>query len=517
MQELDRAAYVLVRLAMFAEHKRVPLRRDEISKKGRWSLENMQEYRPTRVSQLWAPTPAPSTASSRWHRTSCAIHSAWSSLSCAFERSSTRTVPRRPRKTRTTSTRRARLLASRRSIRLFFWSKCHPLTMPAAAAAGSKSYILRSVLNERIIEEAALTREEIMEEEAADAQSDDDGGDDDEIGSGATAYGSIISWSSADHVGALGVLYVVLALTLVSGRIMGDRKCLPTVLALPMLVDPDDLRATLKRLRLPAVGTIGFSTASTHRTLSLDAYLTLLIRQGFLDRQQVGGDGAGANKGGAKAKRTPVQAQDDDAGGQHTYEWRWGARAQSEVAEKAVAGFVAEFMVQDEGMGGMGDAEEEEEDEGMEGMGDAEEEEDAGGSGAGRARTNKKADAVNKLERMTKGIERAAGGQLAGIMSGPSLFIHSSVSRSTLLFCYSLFETCDAVEVLQNVVTRPAKYRIVQGGSRSSSCPSSIRTRRQPWERGCANWSTCAQTMLSRPNSLRRSRLPERMRVPCVE
>jgi hypothetical protein len=123
-----------------------------------------------------------------------------------------------------------------------------------------------------------------------------------------------------------------------------------------MLVDSDDLRATLKRLRLrlPAVGTIGFSAASTHRTLSLDAYLTLLIRQGFLDRQQVGGDGADANKkGGAKGKRTPVQAQDDDAGGQQTYEWRWGARAQSEVREKAVAGFVAEFkfMVQDERWG----------------------------------------------------------------------------------------------------------------------------------------------------------------------
>jgi hypothetical protein len=47
-----------------------------------------------------------------------------------------------------------------------------------------------------------------------------------------------------------------------------------------------------------------------------------------------------------------VQAQ-DDAGGQQTYEWRWGARAQSEVGEKAVAAFVAEFkfMVQDERWG----------------------------------------------------------------------------------------------------------------------------------------------------------------------
>jgi hypothetical protein len=70
-------------------------------------------------------------------------------------------------------------------------------------------------------------------------------------------------------------------------------------------------------------------------------------------------------------------------------------------------------------------------------MGDAEEE-DAGGSGAGRARTNKKkADAVNKLERMAKGIERAAGGQLAEIM-WRSLSFHSffrlSVDFLVLLF-----------------------------------------------------------------------------------
>ena len=62
------------------------------------------------------------------------------------------------------------------------------------------------------------------EEEAADAPSDDD----DDLG-GNPAYGSIISWSSADHVGPIGVLYVILALILVSGRVIGDRaSSLPT-------------------------------------------------------------------------------------------------------------------------------------------------------------------------------------------------------------------------------------------------------------------------------------------------
>jgi hypothetical protein len=93
---------------------------------------------------------------------------------------------------------------------------------------------------------------------------------------------------------------------------MGDRKCLPTVLALPMLVDPDDLRATLKRLRLrlPAVVTIGFSAASTHRTLSLDAYLTLLIWQGFLDRQQPARTRREVRRGSARRcrRRTTTRA-----------------------------------------------------------------------------------------------------------------------------------------------------------------------------------------------------------------
>ncbi|KAJ7843537.1 hypothetical protein B0H14DRAFT_3456097 [Mycena olivaceomarginata] len=59
-------------------------------------------------------------------------------------------------------------------------------------------------------------------------------------------YGSIISWSGTDQVGALGVLYVVFGLILVSGRVIGDQDggadafdasicapngCLPTVSA----------------------------------------------------------------------------------------------------------------------------------------------------------------------------------------------------------------------------------------------------------------------------------------------
>lgn len=146
-----------------------------------------------------------------------------------------------------------------------------------------------------------------------------------------------------------------------------------------------DLRAYLKRLRLPATGNVIFNAHSTHSNVALDLYLTTLIRQGYIDRQQIGAD---AKKAKGKAKRARA---DDESG--NTYEWRWGNRAQSEIGEKGIAQFVAEFMVGEE------EAEDEEEDE-----------------GSGRGRANKKqAEAESKLAKMTKGIERAAGGQLADL------------------------------------------------------------------------------------------------------
>jgi melanoma-associated antigen len=88
------------------------------------------------------------------------------------------------------------------------------------AASGSRTYILRSVLDPVIIEYASLTDELILEEEAADAPDDDD--DDDLLGF--RTYGSIISWSQADQLGHVGLLYVILTLILVSGRVMSDGK-----------------------------------------------------------------------------------------------------------------------------------------------------------------------------------------------------------------------------------------------------------------------------------------------------
>lgn len=83
------------------------------------------------------------------------------------------------------------------------------------AASGSKSYILRSILDPIILDHAAITDQDIYEQEIEDLP---DGADDAAL----VTYGSIISWSDADQLGSLGILYVTLALILVSGRVIAD-------------------------------------------------------------------------------------------------------------------------------------------------------------------------------------------------------------------------------------------------------------------------------------------------------
>ena len=103
-----------------------------------------------------------------------------------------------------------------------------------ASAIGSKTYILRSSLDPILIEHAAQTEEGIFEEESGDqsvlfpslinADEADYFEDDDEDDAERVPkyYGSLISWTKGDQLGAVGVLYVILALVLVNGRIMTD-------------------------------------------------------------------------------------------------------------------------------------------------------------------------------------------------------------------------------------------------------------------------------------------------------
>jgi len=99
--------------------------------------------------------------------------------------------------------------------------------------------MLRSALDAKLIELANNPDAEIFEEEGAfDSSSGEFFGDgganngnlidgkgdwDDNVEHHPRIYGSILSWTQNDQLGALGVLYVILALILVNGRVVQER------------------------------------------------------------------------------------------------------------------------------------------------------------------------------------------------------------------------------------------------------------------------------------------------------
>ena len=56
---------------------------------------------------------------------------------------------------------------------------------------------------------------------------------------GVRTYGSIIAWNSADQLSALGILHVILALILVSGKIITDSES-PILLPLAFHISRSD-------------------------------------------------------------------------------------------------------------------------------------------------------------------------------------------------------------------------------------------------------------------------------------
>ena len=86
------------------------------------------------------------------------------------------------------------------------------------------------------------------------------------------------------------------------------------------------------------------------------------------------------------------------------WEWRWGPRAAAEIGEAAVARFVAEFMAERaSGGGGAGR-------NAADGAGGEEgSDEEVGGR---RARAHRE-EAQKRLKALLKGVELAAGGDLA--------------------------------------------------------------------------------------------------------
>ncbi|OAX39837.1 MAGE-domain-containing protein [Rhizopogon vinicolor AM-OR11-026] len=334
--ELDRKASDLVRFALFMEHKRTLIRREDISKKVLGS--NSRSFNPVleRAQKLLRKTFAMELVELQ------ARNYREQDVAAGDDLQEARNATGVKKKT---------------------------------AAAGSKTYILRSTLDPIIIEHAARTDERLYEEQIADGQ--EDGEDDDDM---ARCYGSIISWSSSDQLGAMGVLHTILALILANGRSMSDL----------------DLRANLKRLGLSSTGSVSMNAQSTHKSLPIDTYLGQLMKQGYIDRIKQGETKATGGKRGRAPAATQGNPDENQA-----LEWHWGHRSYSEIGEQAVATFVAEFMVE---RNRDNDAEDDDDEDGRA----------AQGRGKGRA---KQADGGGdkKLKTVYGAIERAAGGNLSKI------------------------------------------------------------------------------------------------------
>ena len=109
-----------------------------------------------------------------------------------------------------------------------------------AVVQGSKTYILRSTLDPVLVECASQTNKRILEAEAADAPDGVDGAE-----PGMRTYGSLIAWNNADQLSALGILHVILALILVSGKVISHSAFPVLLLSLLFSLSPPSLSSFL--------------------------------------------------------------------------------------------------------------------------------------------------------------------------------------------------------------------------------------------------------------------------------
>lgn len=93
-----------------------------------------------------------------------------------------------------------------------------------AAPTGTKTYILRSKLDPRIIQIAASPDADILRIEQADLAGDEQHVVDDDEANISEPTGAIISWERGDQLQNIGLLYVILSLILVHGRTISDSE-----------------------------------------------------------------------------------------------------------------------------------------------------------------------------------------------------------------------------------------------------------------------------------------------------
>lgn len=97
-------------------------------------------------------------------------------------------------------------------------------TAQLAAPTGTKSYILRTCLDPSLVELACTPDAEIreLEQQENPDEAEEFAEEDNPVGTQST--GSIFAWHGSDQLASVGILYVILSLILVEGRVISDSK-----------------------------------------------------------------------------------------------------------------------------------------------------------------------------------------------------------------------------------------------------------------------------------------------------
>ena len=110
----------------------------------------------------------------------------------------------------------------------------------------------------------------------------------------------------------------------------------------------EQLRSYMKRLNLHPDTPTPLPLSTAHPNLPIHSYLSLLQKQGYLERTKPSATGQ-ATQATQKSRKSQIAAQatgveDIEIG----VEWRWGARSEIEFGEEGIARFVREIFLEKE-------------------------------------------------------------------------------------------------------------------------------------------------------------------------
>ncbi|PWN20778.1 MAGE-domain-containing protein [Microstroma glucosiphilum] len=328
--EIDRKINDLVRLAIFSEYRRVPIKRDDISKKvlGK-SAARAFPYVFNRAQAILREVFCFEMVELRAKGTENEL------LTQAATTSDANKGKKRARGGEETAEK-------------------EETARPKGPS--SNSWVVRSILPPIVIKAMAEPNAAVAAASFTSA--------DDSSGSGAASTGALLDWQKADgQLGSLGLTFLILSLILLNGRSLSDdqfrallhRLGLENAAQLPDSLRPDSLaipppeldasqsHSSYRRASTRRGGTV-LPTDTVAHPSTLQSLLSQMLRQGYLETVKTNiATGAVSRRGGVG--RAAGNNRGEGGGAVETIEWKWGPRAEVEIGEEAVATFVRDVYI----------------------------------------------------------------------------------------------------------------------------------------------------------------------------